>query len=275
MRICIPLLLLYFFTGCSKKDAALLPATPDPGTPVSSVTSRLYPFANTAINSNVNGFYVALPSDYQQTQKRHPLLLFIPGGGQFGNGSIDLPLLLRDGPVQLVDEGRFPGTFTVGGAQYSFIILTPQFRAYPSPTEIRQCIDYARSKYRVDSSRIYLSGLSIGGIEITNLAAQMPERIAAIVPLAGVPQDFNSNNKCQQIAAANLPVWAFHSENDPVFNISWPQAFVAKINMYQPAIPARLTRWPNGGHDAWTRALEPLYRENGKNIYEWMLQYHR
>ena len=40
-----------------------------------------------------------------------------------------------------------------------------------------------------------------------------------------------------------------------------------------PINPPKLTIWPSGGHDAWTRAVNPDYKENGKNIYEWMLQY--
>ena len=38
---------------------------------------------------------------------------------------------------------------------------------------------------------------------------------------------------------------------------------------------AKLTLWPTGGHDAWTKATSPSYKENGMNMYEWMLQYHK
>jgi hypothetical protein len=50
------------------------------------------------------------------------------------------------------------------------------------------------------------------------------------------------------------------------------------LDSFHPAIPPRLTEFePMGllGHDAWTRATDPHYRENNKNIYEWMLSYHR
>jgi hypothetical protein len=70
-------------------------------------------------------------------------------------------------------------------------------------------------------------------------------------------------------------VWAFHSEDDPQINVTMAKAFTSKINSFKPDIPAKLTVWPTGGHDAWTRAIEPMYKENGMNIYEWMLQYHR
>ena len=93
--------------------------------------------------------------------------------------------------------------------------------------------------------------------------------------MAGVSPDWASSEKCQRIAAAGLPVWAFHSQDDPQIGIQNPTGFINRINSFNPAVRARLTVWPNGGHDAWTRALDPNYKENGYNIYEWMLQQHR
>jgi hypothetical protein len=34
-----------------------------------------------------------------------------------------------------------------------------------------------------------------------------------------------------------------------------------------------MTLWPTGGHDAWTKATDPTYKENGLNMYEWLLQF--
>lgn len=199
----------------------------------------------------------------------------MPGAGQFGNGSLDLPLLLNAGPAQLADEKRFPGTFRVNDKDYSFIVLTPQTKAFPFDNDIADCIDFAKSRYRVDSSRIYLSGLSLGSVAICNEAAAVPTKIAAIVPMAGVSLDYAYTDKCEKIANTNLPIWAFHCQDDSTINVSNSKGFISKIASYNPAVAPKLTVWPNGGHDAWTKALDPSYKENGMNIYEWMLQYHR
>jgi predicted peptidase len=201
--------------------------------------------------------------------------LFIPGAGQFGNGSVDLPLLLNDGPAQLVDEKRFPGIFRVNGENFSFIVFTPQTETFPGSADISDCIAYAKKNYKIDSTRIYLSGLSIGSIAICNWAAENPDKVAAIVAMAGTPSDYDATNKYQKMADHNLPIWAFHSADDLTINVSGTKGFIAKIDSYNPLIAPRLTIWNNGGHDAWTRALNPSYKENGLNIYEWMLQYHR
>jgi len=53
---------------------------------------------------------------------------------------------------------------------------------------------------------------------------------------------------------------------------------VEPFDGFKSAVPAKYTEllpFGDNGHDAWTKATDPDYRENGMNIYEWMLQYHR
>lgn len=263
---------LNFFPACNKQDA--VPVQPQPQDTVAPVTEVLQGVVS-SVNNKINGYYVALPSNYEVTSKNYPLLLFIPGAGQFGNGSVDLPLLLHDGPIQLVDEKRFPGSFKVNNNVFSFIVFTPQTQTFPTTSDVSDCIAYAREKYRVDSSRIYVSGLSIGSVTACDWAAEMPLQVAALVPLAGTTLDANPGNKYEKMALSNLPVWAFHSADDEVFKVSLTKNFIASLAAYNPSVAPKLTIWSSGGHDAWTKALDPAYKENGLNIYEWMLQYHR
>jgi predicted peptidase len=197
------------------------------------------------------------------------------GAGQFGNGSTDLSLLLKDGVGQVINDKKFPGSFTVNGQAHSFIVLMPQVKNFPGAMEISDCIELAKKTWRIDASRIYLSGLSAGSMASCDYAADNTLKVAALVPMAGVPADYASTNKCQKMAAGDLPVWVFHSQDDPQVNVALAKGFVSKMSSLNPHIPPRLTIWPNGGHDAWTRAVDPSYKENGLNIYEWMLQYHR
>jgi hypothetical protein len=58
-----------------------------------------------------------------------------------------------------------------------------------------------------------------------------------------------------------------------------PRISLAAINSLDPVVVPRLTIFDQSTalmkHDAWTRATDPSYRENGMNIYEWMLQFKR
>jgi len=72
-----------------------------------------------------------------------------------------------------------------------------------------------------------------------------------------------------------VPIWAFHNDYDPSVPSSYTKNYVSYINSFSPAVPAKITIWPVAEHDAWTKATDPNYTENGKNIYEWMLTYKR
>jgi predicted peptidase len=231
------------------------------------------------INDAIGGYYIGVPAKYNSSTKPYPLLVFIHGGGQFGNGQLDLPILLNEGIPELYDERIFPPDFEVGGEHFSFVMIAPQLRRNPTSEELYSFIKYAQENYRIDSSRIYLVGMSNGGRITCNVAAAYPLLFAAIVPMAGVPDSLGLEAKTSRIAKSNLPVWIFHNDSDEVINIRLPIRFVESVDNHSPVIKPRFTRFeqPMGllGHDAWTRATNPQFRENNTNIYEWMLSYHR
>jgi len=221
----------------------------------------------------IGGYYEALPVHYTETTKSYPAIIFIPGAGQFGNGGLDLPYILNDGIAQLLDEKKFPPSFTVNGKKYSMVVLTPQFKYYPSDFDIASFINYALKNYRIDKSRIYMSGLSMGGFVTSDFAAENTSIIAAAVPISGVLMTGNFNERCEKIALGGLPIWVFHNLDDPTITSVDPVRFVSVINNDHPFIPAKLTLFKAAYHDAWTQAINPAYKENNMNIYEWMLQY--
>ncbi len=223
----------------------------------------------------IGGFYEALPVHYNETTKSYPLLIFIPGAGQFGNGALDLPFVLNDGVAELLDEKKFPPNFKVNGKNFSMIVLSPQFSYIPSNYDIAVFIDYAIKNYRIDKSRIYMSGLSLGGFVTSDFAAENTSIIAAAVPIAGVLTSGNVIERCEKIAVGKLPIWVFHNTDDPTITSTNSEKFVSLINSDNPFIPAKLTLFKAAIHDAWTQAINPAYKENNMNIYEWMLQYSR
>jgi predicted peptidase len=267
--------IFYVVAGCTKKIKEAKLEEDEPGYEV--LPPVLSPVSN-SINEAIGGYYVALPFKYKTTSKKYPLLFFVHGGGQFGNGKIDLPVILNEGIPQLLDEKIFPPDFVVDGEHFSFIVIAPQFRRKPSNEEMLSLIKFALENYRVDSSRIYMSGMSYGGIVTCDVTAAYPSIFAAIVPISGVPDSTGLEEKTQCIAESKIPIWIFHNESDALVSIMLPGKFIESMNSYHPVIPPRFTvfKEPMGllEHDAWTRATDPNYREDNKNIYEWMLSYH-
>ena len=225
------------------------------------------------ITDNCLGFYRALPARYDSTSKKYPLLIFLHGSGEMGNGTTDLPLVLRNAVPKLINNKKFPPNFNVGGKNYSFIVFSPQTKSWTTVADVYAMIRYAIKKYRIDTTRIYVSGLSLGGGLTWATGAAYPKMLAAIAPICGSITATESNTK--PIASANLPVWAFHNEDDDRASVNYTKEYVAKINAYNPSPKAKMTIWPTGKHDSWTKATDPAYKENNMNMYEWMLQYHR
>jgi predicted peptidase len=237
-------------------------------------THLLFP-VNKQINDAFGGYYVAIPPHYFESTDSFPLLLFLHGLGQMGDGNSQLRYVLNDGIGKLMKEKRFPVSFYVNDKEFSFIVVSPQTSRQPSVSEVMDMVEYLHKSFRVDSRRIYLSGLSLGARVVTLVAAKYPETFAAIVPIAGVAINAGMKERCKSIAEANLPVWELHNIDDPMANVADARRFISYLKDFNPPVSPRFTVFDVYGHDAWTTALDPVYREDGMNIYEWMLQYSR
>lgn len=230
--------------------------------------------------TNSGGYYEYVPFSYASSKDSFPLLIFIHGIGELGDGTTQLYSVLKNGVPKLINNGTFPASFTVNGKTFSFIVASPQFRTSPSPVDIRSLINYLKGKFRIDNKRIYVTGLSMGGGATEDFAsandefAQIP---AAVVAVAG-----NMNPKVMtnapNIAARNdMPMWFLHNESDPTVPSQYSKDWVSMMDAYtpSPSPEPRLTIFNASGHDAWTKAYDPAYKENGMNVYEWMLQYEK
>lgn len=228
---------------------------------------------STTVNNNIGGYLEALPALYDSTTKKYPLILFIHGVGELGNGTTQLTNAAACGTPNVIKWNSFPPNFVSNGKNFSFIVITPQFKAWPNSTDVNDMLNYIINKYRIDESRVYLAGLSMGGGVTWEYDAVYPNRIAATVPICGASTP--TDTKAQNIAQGKLPVWAFHNNDDPTVTVTNSTGYVNKINGFGANPAAKLTLWPTGGHDSWTKATDPSYKEGGMNIYEWMLQYTR
>ncbi len=234
----------------------------------------------TSLSALIGGYYESLPVDYSSNPtKKYPLLVFIHGKGELGDGSASqLPRVMSNGPARLINQGKFPSTFKVNGDNYSFIVISPQFstdKYSSSPAAINDVINYCIQKYRVDEERIYITGLSMGGGFAWRVISTYPERIAAGLMVCGATN--YTQERVDKIVEANLPVWATHNSGDGTVPVSVTQNWINKINTHLPAPnpAAKMTIFNVNSHDAWSKTYDPNYRENGMNVYEWMLSHKR
>jgi len=205
-------------------------------------------------------YLLFLPKDYaSQPAKKWPLILFLHGAGERGN---DVWLVAKHGPPKIVrDKPDFP-----------FIVVSPQCPSGQTwgNEVVLALLDEVCAKCAVDKSRVYLTGLSMGGYGTWGLGVAHPEKFAAIVPICGGGDPIRVVLADGQRAEAlrTLPVWAFHGAKDPVVKPSESERMIAAFKQIG-AKEVKLTVYPEAGHDSWTEAY------NDPKLYDWLLAHSR
>ena len=224
---------------------------------------------------NIGGFLLHKPEGYANTGQHYPLLVSLAGIESLGNGTTDLYEIAKNSVPGLIQKGTFPKSFTTKSGTFSFLVVAPQFKKNPSASDVNAMINYAVKNYRIDTSRIYVMGLSLGGGATAAFAGAYPTRAAAVVTMAEASGHKDVAN-AKGISSGSLPVWAFHNEFDPIVPSSNTVTLINTIRSIAPSVPSKITIFKGvREHNCWSKATDTRYREDGLNIYEWMLQYSR
>ena len=183
-------------------------------------------------------YLLYLPHDYKSDRRaRWPLLLFLHGSGESGD---DLNKVKLHGPPKLIEAGQ----------DLPFIVVSPQAKTFGWDTaQLGALLDTIERKYRVETDRIYVTGLSMGGYGTWAMAAAFPQRFAAITPICG------SGNPVTAAALRHLPVWVFHGAQDTVVPPEG-SANMVKALRAAGATDVQFTLYDDAGHDAWTRTYD-------------------
>ncbi|HEX6705914.1 MAG TPA: PHB depolymerase family esterase [Albitalea sp.] len=231
-------------------------------------------------------YWEYLPEGYAGGIGTYPLLVFFHGAGESGpaDGS-RLDAVKLHGPPRHIEAGHDMCFDTPGGRE-CFIVVSPQnSRGWWDPRDTAGMLGHALAAYRVDPTRVYVTGMSMGGAATWRLATSTrpgtgtywAQDIAAIAPVCGAADSRNSHAGISKgIVATGLPVWAFHGDQDTTVDAATSQAWVDKINAQAGNPSARLTLYPGVGHDSWTRTYDPAREvEPGRNLYQWLLAHRR
>jgi hypothetical protein len=168
--------------------------------------------------------------------------------------------------------GTFPAKFLVNGVYYSFIVISPQFKVRPSAAQIQSVVDYAKSHYRVDDTRVYVTGLSMGGGSTWDYSVVYGQNATAIVPVCAGTKP--TTTLAANVASKNVPIWSLNSSSDAVVPVQWGKDWISWIDSRNTSIApqTKLTVWSGLTHNGtWGKAFNPVTKVDGYNIYEWML----
>ena len=216
-----------------------------------------------------------VPDDYNSNSGNYPLIIQLHGTGQ---ASTNINQLITDGlPKQIANGFKPQAVNPKDGKTYKFLVFSPQAPEWSfQEIHVAYLLPLIQKLYRIDPSRIYITGYSAGGWGAWTCATDDPgftSKIAALVPVAPAGLEDSRIPLLRNVAATNLPVWSVCGTADAF----WPgtQTYVNDANSYNPSIKAFYTGIPNIGHWSWQYAYDPTWRVNNMNMYEWMLQYTR
>ena len=232
--------------------------------------------------TTINGMnaYVHLPSDYATTgAQKYPLIVFAPGAGEVGTNAASL---LVYGPSYFVNKGD-PMEFMVNGVLEKPIVISLQPTAgWPNTTILDNALTTIVNQYRVDTNRIYLTGLSMGGwwhdMYVTQSGTTFPNRPAAVVAMhAVVPDSDHPIPTFSLFANAGGKWWGIEGQNDgrKMDQIAAAMnAAVAGSGRYTQILATDPpTASTNGStHCCWNNFYNPNYANQNETIYTWMLK---
>lgn len=237
---------------------------------------------------SIIGFLEFKPAGYDGGL--HPLIIFLHGIAERGNGSSQINLVAANG-IPRHCAGGASMNFTENEKSSSFIVLSPQlskqFGSWPG-FYVKEMIKYAKANLRVDTNRIYITGLSLGGGGVWSAITESPElcnTFAAAAPVCGL-QEMNDGNFCKTVGECHLPIWAFHSMDDKTIGVQATQHGEILGNICKLSPPEKITYYQSGGHaGAWIKAYDTGHittvTVDGKpftakpNLYEWFLEHTR
>ena len=191
-------------------------------------------------------YLIYFPEQYKtHPDSSFPVIIYLHGGSHRGN---NIQLLKEWGPPKLIEEGK----------QFDFIVVSPQCpgnKLWITDNWFEPLISDLISQYRVDTSNVFVTGLSMGGFGTWQVAMDFPNRIKAIVPLCGSCKD--SVNICN---ISHIPVWAIHGVNDGLVKIQHTDRLVNRLKGCNGNI--KYSRLENRHHGIWN-----LY--DNDEIYDW------
>lgn len=260
--------------------------------PIFGTHLRLVQFASPGVyetfvlNGATYGLMVSYPPDYvSNPTKKYPVILFVVGSGETGSNPVET---YKNGPNWALSQG-WDGNVTVGDSTWRPIIITLQPPAVTtSRTVLARTSDTLMARYRIDSMRMYVTGLSMGG--------QMINQAEMYYGTSGSEPPFWKNKRwtASVVFSTPNPTNTFASYDSLVqygrYGGHYYYAIGASdnVNYIQPAeilpqnntVPGfirafRYTTPSGSGHCCWNYFYDPAWRDTLLNlsVYQWMFQY--
>lgn len=202
---------------------------------------------NRGVIPNGYNFWMYVPDEYMEDNHPLPLIIFLHGASLCGN---NMNRVRRYGVLDAIDKGKIIPTFVIapqnpGGAW--------------KPEKLNEILEWAKANYKVDTTRVYVLGMSLGGYGTLDFVGKYPEKIAAAMALCGGC----SLNNIEGLG--KVPLWIMHGTSDRAVSISQSKKIV---NSLKEKGMDKLLRydWLKGGSHGILARLFYLQK-----TYDWLI----
>jgi predicted peptidase len=200
-------------------------------------------------------YQVFVPDNWTK-KKKWPVILFLHGAGERGDDGL-IQTEVGIGTAIRRYRDRFPA-----------VVVMPQCRkdvwwADSMADVAMAALEAAQKEFHGDASRIYLTGLSMGGYGTWYLAGKYPGKFAAIAPICGgilvpdkaraqAPDDNAPYVEAAKKIGGKTPVWIFHGGDDPVVPVTESRRMAEAMKAMGGEV--HYTEYPGVGHNSWEKA---------------------
>jgi len=203
-------------------------------------------------------YQVYVPADYA-TKPSWPAILFLHGAGERGTDGL-LQTNVGLAPAIRQNPSRYPAIVV-------FPQVPPDSQWVGTPADVAvAALQQTLREFHVDQSRVYLTGLSMGGHGTWYIAYRHPELFAAIVPICGWVRDFAMFRGSVPVVPGDsasvmpslvqklgkLPIWIFHGEVDQVVNVNGSREPAAALKAAGANV--QYTEFLGLNHNVWDAA---------------------
>jgi predicted peptidase len=239
--------------------------------------------AKSVLSTQTRGYAEYVPPGYKDSAD-WPCIVYFHGDGELGDGTsaTTLALLENSGLTAMVHQDNWD-------TRHRFVVLAPQFSSYDdrSGSNVNDFIEYAKSVYRIDTNRIYLTAVSGGGVALGNYLVGYSGGIAAaILPVSCYVPPIASSARWSEVPAWFLLGSADSTvqpsnvvENYTVLMGSSTLKATPKITLYtgvaHEGASFNLSYSPTTNNNRVETTFSGIELSPYSNIYDWLLKYHR